>query len=95
MIVRGAAYADVLRYQQCISLWTRALTIRIKKETILHNDAYYTAQTLVKLMVDYDEKIRSSGTSDVDPAQRFRDTVAVFNLLTHDISREYLLLLLY
>lgn len=68
--------------------------IRIEKESILHTDACYTAQTLVKLMIDYNVKIRNLSMDDADSAQRFLDTVAIFKLLTHNITRQYLPLLL-
>lgn len=34
VLIRGAAYADDLRYQKCIDLWRRALEIRVEKDSV-------------------------------------------------------------
>ena len=49
---RGAAYADALRYDICIALWRRAMELRIQRDTLLNNEAIFTAQALVRLFVD-------------------------------------------
>ncbi|QQP49780.1 Protein fem1 -like protein CG6966like, partial [Caligus rogercresseyi] len=52
IIYRGAAYADSLQYQHCIDLWKYALELRVDKDSILFFDTCYTAQALVKLLLD-------------------------------------------
>lgn len=83
LMYRGASYADVMRYQRCIELWRRALEIRIEKDTILYTDTCFTAQALVRLMVDYNIKSVQNNINNVE--QRFHDIVQTFKLLTHDI----------
>jgi len=56
LMYRGAAYADSLQYQYCIDLWKYALELRIAKDTILYCDTCFTAQALVKLFLDLQEK---------------------------------------
>ncbi|XP_023335269.1 protein fem-1 homolog A [Eurytemora carolleeae] len=56
LMYRGAAYADSLQYQHCIDLWKYALELRIAKDTILYCDTCFTAQALVKLFLDLEEK---------------------------------------
>lgn len=87
LIVRGATCIDLHQYQRGIDLWRYALEIRVEKETILHTDACYTAQTLVKVMIDYNEIIRSSATMEPALEKRFEDALAIYNLLSHNISR--------
>lgn len=57
LMYRGAAYADALRYQRCIDLWRRALDIRISKDSILSSDTCFTAQALVRLFIDLNERL--------------------------------------
>merc|ERR1719458_2223404 len=56
LMYRGAAYADSLQYHHCIDLWKYALELRIAKDTILYCDTCFTAQALVKLFLDLQEK---------------------------------------
>lgn len=56
LMYRGAAYADSLQYQRCIDLWIYALELRIAKDTILHSEACFAAQALVRLFLDLQEK---------------------------------------
>lgn len=82
LMYRGAAYADALRYQCCIDLWRRALEIRVEKDTILYNDTCFTAQALVRLFVDLNEKnveVLDTGRGEGEP--KFEDVAAVFQLL--------------
>ncbi|XP_050517602.1 protein fem-1 homolog CG6966 isoform X2 [Diabrotica virgifera virgifera] len=91
LMYRGAAYADVLRYQRSIDIWKRALIIRIEKDTVLYTDTCFAAQALVRLMMDYHIKCVKNG-DDKDRPRRFYDIMSVFNLLTHNISEIRLLL---
>lgn len=84
---RGASYADMRLFQRCIDLWRRALEIRVEKDSILYSDTTFTAQAIVRFMVDYNEKITEP--EDTDPiilAQRFRDAYVSFQILCADIE---------
>lgn len=85
LMFRGASYADMMRYQYCIDLWRRALEIRVEKDSILYSDTCFTAQALVRLMINYNEKHRPSHEDD-STNQRFRDVVGTFKLLTDNIT---------
>lgn len=89
---RGASYVDVMRYQRCIDLWRRALEIRVEKDTILYTDTCFTAQALVRLMIDFNEKHRTNELVETSDKQRFEDVLAIFRLLTDDIAGIYQLL---
>ncbi|CAH0554463.1 unnamed protein product [Brassicogethes aeneus] len=84
LMYRGAAYADVMRYQHSIDLWRRALEIRIEKDSILYTDTCFTAQAIVRLMIDFNEK--SSISQSDNNAQRFQDIVATFKIMTRDLE---------
>ncbi|XP_018573079.1 protein fem-1 homolog C [Anoplophora glabripennis] len=83
LMYRGASYADVIRYQQCIDLWKRALEIRVEKDSILYTDTCFTAQALVRLMIDYN--VTSTLNKEENTKQRFHDVVSTFRLITEDI----------
>ncbi|XP_012287674.1 protein fem-1 homolog CG6966 [Orussus abietinus] len=87
LMFRGAAYADALRYQRCIDLWRRVLKIRMEKDSILFTETCFTAQALVRLMIDLDTKVlelvRDRNAHCSEP--RFCDVVAVFKLLTSQL----------
>nr|BAL61211.1 fem-1 homolog A-like protein [Locusta migratoria manilensis] len=86
LMYRGAAYADALRYQCCIDLWRRALEIRVEKDTILYNDTCFTAQALVRLFVDLNEKnLEVLGAGQPEGEPRFEDVAAVFQLLGREL----------
>lgn len=85
LMFRGASYADMMRYQYCIDLWRRALEIRVEKDSILYSDTCFTAQALVRLMINYNEKYRPSLEED-RTNQRFKDVVGTFKLLTDDLE---------
>lgn len=84
LMYRGAAYADALRYQRCIDLWRRALEIRVEKDSVLFSDTCFTAQALVRLYVDLNEKnleiIENRGMS-LQEGPKFEDVAATFKLL--------------
>lgn len=83
---RGASYVDVLHFQRCIDLWRRALEIRVTKDSILYSDTCFTAQALVRLMLDFNEKHRCNEIVESTDEQRFDDVIAIFKLLTENIS---------
>ncbi|KAG5898102.1 hypothetical protein JTB14_027459 [Gonioctena quinquepunctata] len=83
LMYRGASYADVMRYQRCIDLWRRALEIRIEKDSILYTDTCFSAQALVRLMIDYHAK--STLNKEDNTRRRFYDIVSTFKLMTNEI----------
>ncbi|KAJ8960036.1 hypothetical protein NQ318_009473 [Aromia moschata] len=87
LMYRGASYADVMRYQRCIDLWRRALQIRIEKDSILYTDTCFTAQALVRLMIDYN--VKSTVNREDNMRQRFHDVVSTFKLMTNNIVGKY------
>ena len=73
LMYRGAAYADGLQYQRCVSfivtssfiifsfsfhvisffqvdLWKYSFILRIRKDSLLHNEAAFTAHALVRIL---------------------------------------------
>lgn len=85
---RGASYADSLRFQRCIDLWRLALQIRVTRYSILYSDTCFTAQALVRLMLDLQDKY-----VDLQPNEfafqgvpQFSDVFAVFTLLTQNMA---------
>lgn len=76
-----------MRYQRCIDLWRRALQIRIDKDTMLYTDTCFTAQALVRLMIDYN--IRSNINKEDRIKQRFHDIISTFRLITTDIVGKF------
>lgn len=93
LMFRGASYADALRYQNCIDLWHRALEIRIEKDSILYPDTCFAAQALLRLMVDLNEKrldVMNRNQEKQEP--RFCDAVAIFKLLSSQLTEARVLL---
>lgn len=86
LMFRGASYADMMRYQYCIDLWRRALEIRVEKDSILYSDTCFTAQALVRLMINYNDKYRPVHEEATSIRQRFNDVVGTFKLLTDEIA---------
>ncbi|XP_060529006.1 protein fem-1 homolog CG6966 [Cylas formicarius] len=84
LMFRGASYADTMRYQRCIELWLRALEIRIDKDTILYTDTSFTAQAVVRMMIDLN--IKSELNTLNNTKQRFHYSVWAYKLLTKNIS---------
>ncbi|XP_034949991.1 protein fem-1 homolog CG6966 isoform X2 [Chelonus insularis] len=82
LMYRGATFLDALRYQFCIDLWRRALEIRVDNDSILFTDTCFTAQALVRIMVDLNDYIDFNEDKE-EP--RFSDVVAVFTLLTNQL----------
>lgn len=79
---RGASYADMTRYQRCIDLWRTALELRVERDSILFTDTCFSAQALVRLMINY-----NNDNSGVDTTnQRFKDVLGTFKLLTNNIE---------
>merc|ERR1712165_701328 len=84
LMYRGAAYADSLQYQHCIDLWKYALELRISKDTILYCDTCFTAQALVKLFLDLNEK-HAAGV--LSTAVCSEDVIHTIELLLSDLAR--------
>merc|ERR1711874_575831 len=84
LMYRGAAYADSLQYQHCIDLWKYALELRISKDTILYCDTCFTAQALVKLFLDLNEK-HAAGV--LSTAVCTEDVIHAIELLLSDLGR--------
>ncbi|KAK3923380.1 Protein fem-1-like protein C [Frankliniella fusca] len=86
LMYRGAAYADALRYQRCIDLWRRALEVRIMKDSILIGDTCFTAQALVRLFVDLNEKLLLIHDGEREgKLPQFEDVASVFLMLAHPL----------
>jgi len=83
LMYRGAAYADSLQYQHCIDLWMYALELRIAKDTILYADTCFTAQALVKLFLDLQEKNNTGVLAD---PVRTEDVIYTIELLIADLG---------
>ncbi|KAG8269251.1 hypothetical protein J6590_004547 [Homalodisca vitripennis] len=89
LMYRGAAYADDLMYQRCIDLWRRALEIRVEKDSVLFSDTCFTAQALVRLFVDLNEKsleVMGNGNIRAEEEPQFNDVLATFTLLADKLS---------
>ncbi|KAL7302504.1 hypothetical protein TKK_0005147 [Trichogramma kaykai] len=86
LMYRGASYADALRYQYCIDMWKRALEIRVEKDSILYSDTCFTAQALVRLMVDLNEKTVEIDRNREKTEPRFCDVVAIFKLFSSNLT---------
>ncbi|KAG7191122.1 hypothetical protein KM043_007154 [Ampulex compressa] len=87
LMFRGASYADALRYQNCVDLWRRALEIRVEKDSILYTDTCFTAQALLSLMIDVNEKtleVIDHNREKEEP--RFCDVVEIFKLLSSQLT---------
>lgn len=83
----GASYADSLRFQRCIDLWRLALQVRVATHSILYSDTCFTAQALVRLMLDLQDKY-----VDVEPngffeqgVPKFDDVLGIFTLLNKNL----------
>lgn len=93
---RGATYADSLRYQRCIDLWRLALQVRVERHSILYSDTCFTAQALIRLMLDLqddvidEEHIRYNEQS----ATQFEDVYAIFELLSNDLFGKHFAILI-
>ncbi|KAF2357114.1 Ankyrin repeat [Trinorchestia longiramus] len=83
LMIRGAAYADSLQYQRCIQLWTFALHLRIKKDTILYNEVSFNSHALVKLLLDILEKFR---LEEVNQIILFEDVFRALTLIGDEIE---------
>ncbi|KAK0165341.1 hypothetical protein PV328_003860 [Microctonus aethiopoides] len=83
LMYRGASYADAWRYQYCIDLWRRTLELRVEKDSILYTETCFTAQSLVRIMVDLNTFMDRNREKE-EP--RFCDIVAIFKLLTSQLK---------
>lgn len=83
LMFRGAFYAESLRFQRCVDLWKRALEIRIEKEVnVLSHDVCSTAQTLIRLLLEMNEKC----DEDFEFHLQFNDLLFIFLLLNRGIN---------
>lgn len=84
---RGAAFADSLRYQRCIDLWRLTLQVRVARHSIVYSDTCFTAQALVRLMLDLQDRYIDVQANEFDDqgVPRFEDVYGVFMLLTENI----------
>ncbi|RWS02806.1 Protein fem-1-like protein, partial [Dinothrombium tinctorium] len=78
LMYRGASFADNLHYQRCIDLWRYALELRIQKDSLLHTEACFAAQALVRLYLDLHEK-HSLGI--LREKLQYSDVIATIRLL--------------
>ena len=86
---RGAAYADSLRYQQCIDLWKYALELRVIKDTLLYNETCFAARALVKIFLDLHEKHECGVLRE---PLHLKDVISALSLLTSHLSQSLHLL---
>lgn len=82
LMFRGAAFADVVRYQRCADLWRRALELRIQKDTVISTDTCFCAQALVKHLLDYNNRSVLNKIDNME--KRFEDIVEAFKLLVEN-----------
>jgi len=82
LMYRGAAYADSLQYQYCVDMWKYALELRIAKDTTLYCDTIFTAEVLVKLFLDLQQK-NTAGVM-AHPI-RAEDVMSIMDLLLADM----------
>lgn len=83
LMFRGASYADSLQFQRCIDLWLLVLHTRVEKYSILYSDTVFTAQAIVRLMLDLLDKnleIVPHEFADMN-LPRFEDVINMFTLL--------------
>ncbi|KAK2712625.1 hypothetical protein QYM36_011347, partial [Artemia franciscana] len=84
VMFRGAAYADALRYDICIALWRRAMELRIQRDTLLNNEAIFTAQALVRLFVD----LQAHRTEALSQFQLdIREVVSLLDLIMNNLPQ--------
>lgn len=89
----GASYADSLRFQRCVDLWRLALQVRVNTYSILYSDTCFTAQALVRLMLDLQDKFIDIEPSDFveHGVPKFDDVLGIFTLLNKNLLGKLLL----
>ena len=94
LMFRGASYADSLRFQRCIDLWRLALQVRVEKHSILYSDTCFTAQALVRLMLDLIDKLIEllPNEFELHDIPKFQDVYSIFLLLTENIYSKFYIL---
>lgn len=95
LLYRGAFFADSMRYDSCLKLWTLSLEIRVDKNTILHSDTVFVTQAIVRLMLNLnlkDEEFVPFEIQGQPELPSFKDIYRVFELLTSDIAEAQRLL---
>lgn len=83
LMYRGATYADALQYQRCIDLWKYSFILRIRKDTLLHNEAAFASHALVRLFLDLNEKISMGLVRD---ELRYVDLYETIELIVDQLS---------
>lgn len=79
-----------MMFQRCIDLWRLALQVRANTHSILYSDTCFTAQALVRLMVDLQDKSGIEPNEIVEEGvPRFEDIYGVFELLTKHLLGGY------
>lgn len=91
LMFRGASYADSLQFQRCIDFWLLVLQVRVDIHTILYSDTCFTAQAIVRLMLDLIERNLEVVPYDMN-LPRFTDVFSMFVMLTQDIEQAKALL---
>lgn len=88
LMFRGASYVDSLQFQRCIDLWLLVLQVRIEKYSILYSDTVFTAQAIVRLMLDILDKNLEIIPHEFDDMNlpRFKDVLHMFCLLADSIQ---------
>ncbi|KAF0303543.1 Protein fem-1 C [Amphibalanus amphitrite] len=80
LMYRGAAYADSLLFQRCIDLWLYALKLRVRRDRVLFHESCFTAQALVRLLLDVQEERHGASVSpDVLQFCDVSDTLSVIS----------------
>ncbi|KPM03211.1 ankyrin repeat domain containing protein 8 [Sarcoptes scabiei] len=75
LMYRGATYADGLQFQRCIDLWKYALVLRVRKDTLFHNEAAFAAHALVRLFLDLNDKAHNNLVKEGLQYQDIYDTI--------------------
>lgn len=88
LLYRGAFFADSLRFDSCLKLWTLSLEIRVDRNTVLHSDTVFVAQAIIRLMLNLN--LRDADFAQMEIHQQgdllsFEEVFKVFQLLTTDI----------
>lgn len=91
LMFRGASYADSLRFKRCIDLWQLALETRVRRFTILHSDTCFTAQALLRLMLDLHERMLEMHVNRMpyNDEVAFKDVHATLDLLSQEVLGWY------
>lgn len=69
-------------------MWRLALQVRVTRHSILYSDTCFTAQALVRLMLDLQDRYVDEEPNEIfdKDAPRFEDVFGVFLLLTCNMA---------